>query len=183
LHAHRAVWADELFQIATQLGEFPGFILALTMVAILGRFKDLFGFLSAVLATLLLVYLLKFFAFTDADRPIVFFEKLGINLNFHPDYHLNRKHSFPSGHSTAAFAFFFYAALTTKRQNLQMVALLLAISVAFSRVYLVQHFVMDTIAGSILGVGIACTSFLLWQNTGRRKPWLNNKIFKHDTRS
>jgi len=165
-HSVRIAWVTELFEVLTRLGETQGFILALLMTILVGTYRNLLTLILASLSMLLFVYLLKHYAFPDAVRPIVFFEKLGLDINYRPDYHLNRKHTFPSGHSTAAFVFFFSAALFTRRVWLQLIALTIAILVAFSRVYLMQHFVLDTIAGSVLGVMIATIWFAILKSPG-----------------
>ncbi|MGE5588182.1 MAG: phosphatase PAP2 family protein [Clostridia bacterium] len=66
--------------------------------------------------------------------------------------------SFPSGHTTEAFS----AALVLgdRWRKLRVVLLALAILVAFSRVYLMAHYLSDVAAGAALGAGGA--ALLLW---------------------
>ncbi len=67
--------------------------------------------------------------------------------------------SFPSGHSMNAFAVSTVVALSFPWTT--PVGLLLATSVAASRVLLGLHFVSDVIVGSVLGAGIAAIIFLV----------------------
>lgn len=64
--------------------------------------------------------------------------------------------SFPSGHSTAAFALYgllaFFIAKPTMAKPL---LLLLAIMAASARIYLGQHFLSDVMAGAVLGTLLA----------------------------
>ena len=62
--------------------------------------------------------------------------------------------SFPSGHTTAAFAAAF-ALLLCKNRLLGIPALILAVLIAFSRLYLYVHFPSDVLGGLILGVILA----------------------------
>ena len=60
--------------------------------------------------------------------------------------------SYPSGHTLSAFALFGLFALIYKNKLVYIIMLLLSMLVAFSRVYLMHHFYMDVLAGSLVGV-------------------------------
>ncbi len=83
------------------------------------------------------------------------------------DYHMNTGHqSFPSGHSMAAWALFVFLALIVARPWVSAVALLAAVSVSLSRVYLMVHFLQDVVAGAAIGTVLAIIAFYLherWQ--------------------
>ena len=59
-------------------------------------------------------------------------------------------YSCPSGHSASSFAA--ATVLCQANRQLGLAAMLLALSIAFSRVFLFVHYPSDTIFGSILGV-------------------------------
>ena len=67
---------------------------------------------------------------------------------------ISEYHSFPSGHSTSAFALFFCLSLLAKNHYVKVFTALCAIAVAYSRVYLSQHFLQDIIAGSFVGISV-----------------------------
>lgn len=60
--------------------------------------------------------------------------------------------SFPSGHTASSFAA--VAALWTRRSRLRLPALVLAILIAFSRLYLYVHWPSDVLAGLVLGIAL-----------------------------
>lgn len=97
---------------------------------------------------------IKYFFFGDIDRPSLYFEKNYIPLQVVPDM-IERQYihnSFPSGHATAGFALFFCLSFLTENKLLKAFFLLAALGVAFSRVYLSQHFFEDVTAGSFIAV-------------------------------
>lgn len=70
-------------------------------------------------------------------------------------------YSCPSGHSASSFAAATIICMADKR--LGMIALILAFTIAFSRIFLFVHYPSDTLAGSILGVLCALLIFNLYR--------------------
>lgn len=60
--------------------------------------------------------------------------------------------SFPSGHTLASFEA--ATALLLNKRKLGIIALVLAILIAFSRMYLFVHYPTDILGGAVLGIGI-----------------------------
>jgi membrane-associated phospholipid phosphatase len=69
--------------------------------------------------------------------------------------------SFPSGHTTTAFAIATIMALHARKQWMAILYLVLAICVGYSRIYLGQHFPQDVLAGSIIGVFFAACIYVV----------------------
>jgi undecaprenyl-diphosphatase len=69
------------------------------------------------------------------------------------------KLSFPSGHTTAAFATATALTLATKKWYVAVPAYTWASGVAYSRMYLGVHYPSDILGGIVIGVG---SSFLVW---------------------
>lgn len=159
---------NNIFIGITRLGELSGFLIALVIIIFNFKWRELFGFILTVLLMLLFVWFFKHKIYSDAIRPIVFIENLGLSLPNNSDVVLNRKFSFPSGHTTAAFAFFFFTGLCFQSKRSMAIMFCLALLVGISRVYLAQHFVVDVLAGSLLGVIIATLVYLFMVY---RTPW------------
>jgi membrane-associated phospholipid phosphatase len=70
----------------------------------------------------------------------------------------NKYHSFPSGHTGAAFAFFGVPFFAHRRYGAW--ALLAAAAIAWSRIYLNVHHLSDIMAGALIGL---VTAFLVWE--------------------
>ena len=87
----------------------------------------------------------------NAPRPRIFFEQ-GQYLHFIDGVSLSGVSSFPSGHTATAFAIATVLVLFMKNRNRQVLVLVMALLVGYSRIYLAQHFILDILIGSIIGV-------------------------------
>jgi len=85
--------------------------------------------------------------------------------DIHPDSY-ESGHSFPSAHTSLAFSTATSLLLTTKKWYIAVPAYAWATSVAYSRMYLGQHYPTDVIAGAFVGAGSAYLAH-----------WLNKKYF------
>lgn len=85
-------------------------------------------------------------------RPLNYFNEAAW-IHILPQWDHVYHRSFPSGHTTGAFALFsFLAFLLPKRyQSIGLLLFMAALMVAYSRVYLAVHFFDDVWVGSILG--------------------------------
>jgi len=169
---------DELFKYLTLLGH-GLFIVMLSFLISFIRLRWFFLILLSFIISGLLAQILKNFAFPGAMRPVAFFDGI-YNLHIIHGVKMLRSHSFPSGHSASAFALFFALAHITRRWHWEIFFLLMAFAVAYSRVYLSQHFLIDILAGSFLGIISVVFSLMILKRI--EKPWFDNnlrKLLKH----
>ena len=92
----------------------------------------------------------------NEPRPVLYFKEHFPTIQLHQivGEHLHTSHSFPSGHTITAFAFFLALSFFTKRPSLHFLYFILALLVGYSRIYLSQHFAIDVLAGSFIGVSV-----------------------------
>lgn len=100
--------------------------------------------------------------FISEARPALFLKSTEYPY-FIDNVTLHNFHSFPSGHSTSAFALVTIIAFAVKDKKYAIPLLALASLVAYSRIYLGQHFLLDVTAGSLLGVLFSVMCWIFFQ--------------------
>ena len=159
---------DSFFYWLTYLGD--GIVFALIIVVLL-----FFSYRQAVLGLVIflvtagLAQLLKRVIFSDVLRPVANLGKeyvLAIPEGVTP----LMNNSFPSGHTTTAFALSFFLLVSFHDKINWLLMLILALLVGYSRVYMTHHYPIDVWAGSIIGT-IGAFFLYYWLD-----PWLNKKF-------
>lgn len=170
-------WQDAFFPIATKLGEWVPYVVA----GLLLFYK--FGWSAFLLVNIWISGLVGqlFKHLINAPRPYVW-----LMANY-PDIHfplvegiaMKQALSFPSGHTISCFALCTTLSiiLTEKHHTcLSILCFLLAITGAYSRIYLSQHFAMDIWGGMIIGVVTTLLLYYLFARLSRQK-WYNMHFF------
>lgn len=130
----------------------------------LSHLNGLIFYLIACLLQFLLTHGIKHLFFSQKLRPIHYYQQLNISIQNIPNLiDQGRYFHFPSGHTSMAFTAFLALATLNPNRYFQILCALLAISVAYSRLYLAQHYVLDTLAGSFIGVICVIISYYLCQ--------------------
>jgi len=143
---------DVFFKYITHLGD--GSLLAILLVVLL-----FYNYSSAILTTFTIVLqsifvsIFKRWIFKGLERPLAFFGD-EISLNFVEGVNVHSSNTFPSGHTATGFALFALVFIVINNRGVIISTLLffLAFCVGFSRVYLLQHFVIDVYFGAIFGL-------------------------------
>ncbi|MCE7055713.1 phosphatase PAP2 family protein [Algoriphagus sp. AGSA1] len=142
--------ADIFFKNITHLGD--GVILAVPILLLLFvRYSHAILLFTATMIHLVLVTVGKRILFPGMPRPGEYFK----DIDFYtvPGVDIHHWNSFPSGHTTTVFMLAcVFAMIFSKKGWIQVFLLGMAGLVGFSRIYLMQHFYMDVLAGSLLGV-------------------------------
>ena len=169
INAYHHPVLDDFFRMITHLGD--GLILIIPIILfIFHKYCYLVLLTLSTLIHLVLVHIGKKWIFQGMPRPAEFFK----DISFYevPGIQLHHWGSFPSGHTTTAFmlASFFYLVLPKK---IKIHAFLMGIAsiVGLSRVYLMQHFLMDIWAGAILGVVSTLAAYFIVLNLFSKKEF------------
>ena len=149
LNAFHTPILDTFFKYFTYVGAWVPCAVAVVLL-IFRKWKIasviLVGQLVATLITTPLKHIIR------AKRPSAILSDLGINFPVVEGVDLHSTLSFPSGHTSAAFAFCFAVALFCPRWWQKLLCLFVAVLCGYSRIYLSQHFLEDVLVGSMVGV-------------------------------
>lgn len=154
---------DVFFTSITYLGD-GLFVVPLILVIIL--FRSIFQgivMLVSVLCSFVIVQTLKRVVFPDMPRPSNYFPE-SMKLYYVEGVEIHSSNSFPSGHSAQAFAIFLLLALFTKNKNWGYLYFILAVLVTISRMYLAQHFLIDTYFGALIATGVTLFTYYYFIN-------------------
>ncbi|MGB0176894.1 MAG: phosphatase PAP2 family protein [Owenweeksia sp.] len=163
---------DYYFKYVTYLGDgiaFLGVAIALMFV----KWRYVMGFALVALLTLFTTGILKNVVYKGQPRPSKYFENI-YELRVVEGVELHQLNSFPSGHTTSAFACWGFVAFLLRSRLLKFGMFLLAGSVGYSRIYLSQHFLEDVVAGAALGTLIALVSYIITHRF--KKEWNDRRL-------
>ncbi len=82
-----------------------------------------------------------------------------VSWNMIDGVELYEKFSFPSGHTALIFCLCMSICIFMKKKYFPLLLVLLAYIVGFSRIYLSQHFLIDVLAGALIGSLIPILTF------------------------
>lgn len=153
---------NSIFLAFTWVGEFYFWLAAAVLIAFYRlRYALLLMIASGITGLIALV--VKHFAGVPRPGTFLYTYKLEHLVTRVPGLELyGGYNSMPSGHTMMAFTMWSLVTLMFYRKYpyTGLVAAILAVSVGMSRVFLVQHFLVDVIAGALFGLMV---SDLVWQ--------------------
>lgn len=167
LNSHHRPYLDLIFKYLTHVGH--GLVPVIVFhLLLLVRYSWAIGLGVSSLVMGIVVQTLKRSVFAGDHRPAMFFPEGGL-----PDIDgvvLMHNYSFPSGHSATAFCLCLMFAFFVKQKWATYFFLVLALLVAFSRVYISQHFIQDTVVGSWIGFFLAYLGYIFIVRYAEENP-------------
>ncbi len=151
---------DFFFKYFTFVADGITVVIVLLVSIFINRY---FAFIASItgIVVSLFTQLLKRLVFSDFMRPVVM---LGRDHHFVEGVQIHTDHSFPSGHTSAAFFLFFLIALQLRKPIAQIICVMTATLVAISRMYLFQHYLVDVVVGSLIGISVSILIKYLLEN-------------------
>lgn len=176
LNAYHTPYLDTAFKYITHIGH-GAVPLVLFHLLLLVRYSWALGLGVSSLIMGVIVQTLKRSVFAGDHRPAMFFPDGGLPLIDGVDLMLH--HSFPSGHSATAFCVCLMLAFFAKQKWVSISLAITALLAAFSRVYISQHFIQDTIVGAWIGLTLALLGyvFIVYQAEENPNSKLNKRLW------
>ncbi len=174
VNRHYGSFGDLFFKWYTYVGD--GIFSLFVIVILLGieYRKAIVVFLSWAVSGIL-VQFLKIVVFSDVARPVAYFKDIA-SLHLVDGVKVYTSQSFPSGHSASAFALFLCLSFFSSKKYMQVIYILLALLVGYSRIYLSEHFLTDVMGGSAIGILVALLFIFVFYRNERFRS-LNRSIF------
>ena len=153
--------ADQFFKYFTHYGD--GLMWApLGIYCYFYRRKYFITVLAGVIISTILAQFLKRVVFPDELRPISYLSET-FPVHIVDGVTMRKVHSFPSGHTTTAFAMALLMAYMINKKIWSVILPIFAFLAGYSRVYLGQHFPTDIFAGMCIGTLSAILSLLIYR--------------------
>ena len=165
---------DAFFQLITHLGDGWTIVFvsaALLFVSVRLSLLQIISYASSGIISIVL----KNTLFSECKRPY-YYLKSDATFYTMSDFTYFIEHSFPSGHTTSIFALMtLFALFYNKSKAIVIVFFLCALLVAYSRIYLSQHFLIDVLAGSLIGSG---TAYFVFKKLNHKLEKFNSPLVK-----
>lgn len=150
---------DYLMRGISYLGTGPVYFIIIALVWFKNR-AYAYGGLWAFLLSSAITQGLKHLLFSDVWRPLAVIPNEQLYIPFIDNNAF--RYSFPSGHATIIFTLLAFVSYYFKA-SLAWLCFVFAILVVYSRLYLLQHFLIDITIGSLIGFGSGLISIIIWE--------------------
>ncbi|WP_160292070.1 phosphatase PAP2 family protein [Pedobacter lusitanus] len=175
LNFYHTGWLDVFFSYYTVMGDGAMCVVIIIIMFFFKRRNLALILLVAYLSSGIFVQILK--RFINNPRPCLYFDQ----ISFKYSYFVNGVHnmhsgSFPSGHTTSAFAMTIVLAIYFRQKWMGLLFLLLAVLAGYSRIYLAQHFLEDVVAGALIGSVFGLGSVYLISQSPNWKTSINTRL-------
>ena len=160
INASHNNFLDQFFKYITFLGD-GRFVFLIALIYLFANKKYGISILISLIINTILIQVLKRVVFSNRFRPSFYFKNLieDGSWNMIDGVELYEKFSFPSGHTASIFCLCMSICIFMKKKYFPLLLVLLAYIVGFSRIYLSQHFLIDVLAGGLIGSLIPILTF------------------------
>ena len=152
--------ADTFFKYFTNVGDGLFWLLWALLIIIKKGKKYLPLLFAAIIFSTLLIQISKQVIYPDEPRPLQAIADQS-QVHYVTGVTVHSINSFPSGHTATAFCFLLLLVLFSQTNALLLLGFVAALLVAYSRIYLGQHFPLDVGAGMLVAVSTMILSVMV----------------------
>lgn len=152
--------ADTFFKYFTNVGDGLFWLLWALLIIIKKGKKYLPLLFAAIIFSTLLIQISKQVIYPDEPRPLQAIADQS-QVHYVTGVTVHSINSFPSGHTATAFSFLLLLVLFSQTNALLLLGFAAALLVAYSRIYLGQHFPLDVGAGMLVAVSTMILSVMV----------------------
>lgn len=152
--------ADTFFKYFTNVGDGLFWLLWALLIIIKKGKKYLPLLFAAIIFSTLLIQISKQVIYPDEPRPLQAIADQS-QVHYVTGVTVHSINSFPSGHTATAFSFLLLLVLFSQTNALLLLGFVAALLVAYSRIYLGQHFPLDVGAGMLVAVSTMILSVMV----------------------
>ncbi|MCF8459598.1 MAG: phosphatase PAP2 family protein [Flavobacteriales bacterium] len=167
LNSYHTPYLDLTFKYLTHVGHGLVPVIAFGLL-LLVRYSWALALGISSLVMGIVVQTLKRSVFAGDHRPAMFFKDGGLPSIEGVDLMLHN--SFPSGHAATGLLVCLMMAFFVKQKWATYFFIVLALMIAFSRVYISQHFIQDTIVGGWIGFFMAYLGYIFIMHPAEINP-------------
>ncbi len=168
-------YSDYFFRYITEIG--GGFIIVIAVLLVFFKYRYTGLALTTLLINLIFTNSLK--TLFANPRPKYYFAENypDIALRYVNGVHMYTTYSFPSGHTSTAFALGLVIALSFHHKWVKLISSIMAILVGYSRIYLSQHFADDVLFGAFVGIFSALlTTYIFHKIPCTKTKWMDSHL-------
>lgn len=169
LNADLGAAADTFFKIITNAGDGLIWLAALLILIFVLKRKDgIVFFIFTFVFNTVITQVFKYLIVPDTPRPIKFIADTSA-IHLVPGVTVHSISSFPSGHTATIFCLYLLFSMFINQRWWLSVGLLISLIVAYSRIYLAQHFPQDIGGGILTAIAAVVLTYIILQNIYKRK--------------
>lgn len=161
MHEYQNPFLDGFFTFFTKGGTYY-FLAGVSVIILIYKRRHGLIFISASLVLIVIAELSNHYIFSKTTNK-VYFEGTEA-LKFNEVIEVYDFNGFPSAYTMTAFLIATFLTLMMNRRVWSMAMIVYAFFVGTSRIYLQQHFLIDVIAGSLMGALIAIIFYFSFEN-------------------
>ncbi len=169
VNSHYSSVLDSFFLMMTELGSLWFSLVIVLILFIWKKWRVAVNACICLGISSLVTLFVKFVLFPGSLRPVPYFKSREISLRLINGVEQLQTESFPSGHTTEAFAIATFLALFLSKKEWHPILAIIAILVGYSRIYLSQHFITDVYMGMIIGTVTTTLTYWFSPLSGERQ--------------